>query len=238
MKKVFGILLGILLILSLVLISCSSAPSPSSSAPATTTQPPQTTTAPATTTQPPQTTTAPASSPTSANSPSSIKIGAMLSMTGADSTTGIPSQFVFQYAIDEINKNGGVFVKSLNKKLPLELDLKDNQTDPEKTMAAAEQVNADGCSVTVGTTLAGISANIFEKNKLALVVSQFDTVALTQQGFKYLFDTSKMNSGTVNAIFQMTSSLPKDQVPTKWAMFEEQADWIVELVQLFQARCR
>ena len=55
-------------------------------------------------------------------------------MTGADSTTGIPSQFTFQYAIDEINKNGGVFVKAFNKKIPLELDLKDNQTDPEKTI--------------------------------------------------------------------------------------------------------
>jgi branched-chain amino acid transport system substrate-binding protein len=88
--------------------------------------------------------------------------------------------------------------------------------------------------VVVGTTLAGIAANIFEKNKLSLLVSQFDTVALTQQGFKYFFDTSKLNSGTANSIFQMTSSLPKGAVPTKWAFFEEQADWIVELVQYFK----
>ncbi len=220
MKKVYGILLGILLILSLILVGCTSTTSPSPSAPATTTQSTQTTTTPPV-------------SP-SANAPATIKIGAMLSMTGPDSTTGLPSQFTFQYAIDEINQSGGVFVKAFNKKIPLELDLKDNQTDPEKTFAAAEQVNADGCSVVVGTTLAGISANIFEKNKLALVVSQFDTVALTKQGFKYLFDTSKMNSGTVEAIFQMVASLPKERVPTKWAMFEEQADWIVELVQLFK----
>jgi ABC-type branched-subunit amino acid transport system substrate-binding protein len=90
----------------------------------------------------------------------------MLSITGGDSYTGIMAQFVIQYAIDEINKNGGVFVKAYNKKIPLELDLKDNQTDPEKLMAAAEQLNADGCPVVIGTTLAGISASIFEKNKL------------------------------------------------------------------------
>jgi len=220
-KKVFGILLCILLILSPVLIGCTSTTTPSPSAPATTTQATPTTTAPST-------------PPASANAPATIKIGAMLSMTGPDSTTGIPSQFTFQYAIDEINKDGGVFVKSFNKKIPLELDLKDNQTDPEKTFAAAEQLNADGCSVVVGTTLAGISANIFEKNKLPLVVSQFDTVGLTRAGFKYFFDTSKLNSGTVEAIFQMVSSLPKEQVPTKWAFFEEQADWIVELVEIFK----
>ena len=114
------------------------------------------------------------------------------------------------------------------------MDLKDNQTDPEKTMAAAQQLNADGCPVVIGTTLAGISANIFEQNKLPLLVSQCDTVALTKQGFKYYFDTSKMNSGTATAIFQMIASLPKDQVPTKWAFFEEQADWITEMVQMMK----
>jgi len=95
-------------------------------------------------------------------------------------------------------------------------------------------LNADGCPVVVGTTLAGISANIFEQNKLPLLVSQCDIVALTTQGFKYYFDTSKMNSGTATAVFQMIASLPKDQVPTKWAFFEEQADWITELVQMMK----
>lgn len=202
MKKLFGIILGVLIISSLVITSCAKTPSPTSSA--------------------------------AANAPATIKIGAMLSITGADSATGLPTQWAFQYAIDEINKNGGVFIKAFNKKIPLELDLKDNQTDPEKTMAAAEQLNSDGCPVVIGTTLAGISANIFEKNKLPLVVAQCDVVALTNLGFKYYFDTSKMNSGTSTAIFQLIASLPKDQVPTKWAFFEEQADWIMELVQMMK----
>jgi branched-chain amino acid transport system substrate-binding protein len=211
-KKLFGIILGVLIISSLAIISCAKNPSPSTTAPASTS----------------------AVSTPVANAPAAIKIGAMLSITGADSATGLPSQWAFQYAIDNINKNGGVFVKAFNKNVPLELDLKDNQTDPEKTMAAAEQLNSDGCPVVIGTTLAGISANIFEKNKLPLVVAQCDVVALTQQGFKYYFDTSKMNSGTSTAIFQLIASLPKDQVPTKWAFFEEQADWIVELVQMMK----
>ncbi|HEX7474548.1 MAG TPA: amino acid ABC transporter substrate-binding protein [Dehalococcoidales bacterium] len=219
MKRVLGILLGILLILSLILAGCSSTSSSTTTTTAATSQTTQTTTA---------------SSTAAANAPATIKIGAMLSITGADASTGIPTQFIFQYAIDEINKNGGVLVKAFNKKIPLELDLKDNQTDPEKTMAAAEQLNADGCPVVVGTTLAGISASIFEKNKLPLLVNQFDTVALTQQGFKYFFDTSKLNSGTANAIFQLANSLPTGTLPTKWAFFEEQADWIVEMIQYFK----
>jgi len=207
-KKLFGIILGVLIISSLVITSCAKTPSP--------------------------TTTAPATSSPVVNAPATIKVGVMLSITGADSGTGLPTQWTFQYAIDEINKTGGVFVKAYNKKIPLELDLKDNQTDPEKTMAAAEQLNSDGCPVVIGTTLAGIAANIFEKNKLPLLVSQCDIVALTNQGFKYYFDTSKMNNGTATAIFQLIASLPKDQVPTKWAFFEEQADWIAELVQMMK----
>jgi branched-chain amino acid transport system substrate-binding protein len=213
MKRSLGIILSILLISSLVLAGCSNS----------------TTSTPASTS-----TTSTTSTTTSVNAPAVIKIGGMLSITGGDSSTGIMAQFIFQYAIDEINKNGGVFVKAYNKKIPLELDIKDNQTDPEKLMAAAEQLNADGCPVVIGTTLAGIAANIFEKNKLALLVTQCDVVALTQQGFKYYFDTSQLNSGTAQAIFQLVDSLPKDQVPTKWAFFEEQSDWIIELVQYFK----
>jgi branched-chain amino acid transport system substrate-binding protein len=212
MKKVLFVLLCILVTVTLALPSCTKS--------TTTSAPPESST--------------PAISATTPVAPATIKIGAMLSITGGDSSTGILAQFVFQYAIDEINKNGGVFVKAYNKKIPLELDLKDNQTDPEKLMAAAEQLNADGCPVVIGTTLAGISASIFEKNKLPLLVMQCDVVALTQQGFKYYFDTSQLNSGTAQAIFQLVASLPDEQVPTKWAFFEEQADWIMELVQYFK----
>jgi branched-chain amino acid transport system substrate-binding protein len=213
MKKILFVLLCILVTIVLILTSCSKS----------TTSTPPTSSSPAT-----------SSTTVAANAPATIKIGAMLSVTGGDSSTGVMAQFVIQYAIDEINKNGGVFVKAYNKKIPLELDLKDNQTDPEKLMAAAEQLNADGCPVVIGTTLAGISASIFEKNKLPLLVMQCDVVALTQQGYKYYFDTSQLNSGTAQAIFQLVDSLPKDQVPTKWAFFEEQADWIMELVQYFK----
>lgn len=143
MKRLFGIILGVILILSIIIAGCTSK----------------------------------STSTTAGNAPATIKVGAMLSITGADSSTGLPTQWTFQYAIDEINKAGGVFVKAYNKKIPLELDIKDNQTDPEKTMAAAQQLNADGCPVVVGTTLAGISANIFEQNKLPLLVSQCDIVA-------------------------------------------------------------
>lgn len=140
MKRIVGIFVIALIIIGIVITGCTKTPSPTAKTPSAT-----------------------ATSSPAVNAPATIKVGAMLSITGADSATGLPTQWTFQYAIDEINKNGGVFVKAYNKKIPLELDLKDNQTDPEKTMAAAEQLNADGCPVVIGTTLAGISANILKR---------------------------------------------------------------------------
>jgi branched-chain amino acid transport system substrate-binding protein len=204
MKRVIWAILGILLITSMILVGCSSSTTSSTSA---------------------------SSAATSAagGAPATIKVGVMISTTGGDAPVGGPSQFAFQLAVDDINKAGGVMVKTLNKKLPLELDIRDTQTNPEKVMAAAEQVNADGCVANVGTTLAGISASIFEKNRLPFIVNQQSLDGLSQAGFKYYFNTDKLNSGASKAIFDMTASLPKGSVPTKWALLEEQADWVMEL---------
>ncbi|MBP1708203.1 MAG: Extracellular ligand-binding receptor, partial [Chloroflexi bacterium] len=182
---------------------------------------------------PPPATSSPAPPPGSP-APAAIKIGVMTSVTGPDASSGGPSQFAYQLAIDDINKAGGVFVKAYNKKIPLAMDLRDNQTDPEKVMASAEQINADGCPVAVGTTLGGIAASLFEKNKLPFVVGQQSIVALTKAGFKYYFNIDKLNSGQSAGIFAMTASLPKGSVPTKWAFLEEQADWVIELAGIMK----
>jgi branched-chain amino acid transport system substrate-binding protein len=222
MKRFVWLVLGILLSASLVLLGCSSSPTTSSPATSTTTTTTSTSTTPAT------------SAPVTGSAPETIKIGVMTSITGPDASSGGPSQFAFQLAIDDINKTGGVFVKAYNKKIPLEMDLRDNQTNPDKVMASAEQINADGCPVAVGTTLGGIAAGIFEKNKLPFVVTQQSIVGLTKQGFKYYFNTDKLNSGQSAGIFAMTASLPKGTVPTKWAFLEEQADWVMELAGIMK----
>jgi branched-chain amino acid transport system substrate-binding protein len=216
MKRILWVILGILLVSSLVLVSCSSKTSTTTSSTVTST-------------------TSTAATSTASNAPATIKVGVLVSTTGGDAAIGGPSQFAFELAVNDINKAGGVMVKSFNKKIPLELDVRDTQTNPEKVMASAEQVNADGCAVAVGTTLAGIAANIFEKNQLPFIVNQQGVVALSQAGFKYYFNTDKLNSGESKAIFDMTASLPKGSVPAKWALLEEQADWVMELAGIIKA---
>src|SRR5512136_638464 len=53
--------------------------------------------------------------------PQDIKIGAVVSLTGAGSNVGKHMKQSAELAVSEINAQGGVFVKAYNKKLPITL---------------------------------------------------------------------------------------------------------------------
>lgn len=73
------------------------------------------------------------------NSPAeSIKIGASLPLSGALATFGEGSKFGFQAAVDDINKSGGLLVGG--KKIPVQLIIKDNESDPTKSSSLSSDL--------------------------------------------------------------------------------------------------
>lgn len=164
-----------------------------------------------------------------AEAPKTIKVGVMISLTGPDFQTGGPAKLGYELAVDEINKAGGVMVKAYGKKIPLELVMLDMETNPEKAIARAEAFNAQGVPICVGTTLVGASAEIFEKNKLPVVVSIMTINAIMDRGFKYFFNIGTLNSEIAQVIFDRFTSLPKGTMPTKWAFLKETSDFSTEL---------
>ena len=164
--------------------------------------------------------------------PKTIKIGILVSFTGPDAMVGKPAKDGYEMAVEKINKDGGVYVKEYGKKIPLELLILDMETNPEKAVARAEALNQQDASIVCGTTLMSATSDIFEKNKLPAITSLVTTVGLFERGFKYYFGISKMNDGVVDAIFAAFANIPKGQRPTKWAIWQEQTDWIVELFDL------
>ena len=164
--------------------------------------------------------------------PKTIKIGILVSFTGPDAMIGKPAKDGYEMAVEKINKDGGVLVKEYGKKIPLELSILDMETNPEKAIARAEALNQQNVSVVCGTTLMSATSDIFEKNKLPAITSLVTTVGLFERGFKYYFGMSKMNDGVVDAIFAAFTNLPQDQRPAKWALWQEQTDWIVELFDI------
>jgi branched-chain amino acid transport system substrate-binding protein len=164
--------------------------------------------------------------------PKTIKIGILISFTGPDGMVGKPAKDGYDLAVEKINKGGGVYVKEYGKKIPLELVIMDMETDPEKAVARAEALNQQGVSIVCGTTLMSATSDIFEKNKLPAITSLVTTVGVFQRGFKYFFGISKLNDGIVDALYAVFATIPKGQRPTKWAIWQEQTDWIAELFDL------
>jgi len=170
-----------------------------------------------------------ASPASGAEAPKTIKIGAMISLTGPDGAVGGPAKAGYELAIDEINQAGGVMVKAYGKKIPLELVLVDMETDPEKAIARAEHLNSQNVPVAVGTTLAAAAAEILEKDRLPFVVCFMTIRAVQDRGFKYFFNISPLNDTIPKTVFDVFGTLPKGTMPTKWAFIKQQTDYTTEL---------
>ena len=72
--------------------------------------------------------------------PKEIRVGACESATGMFAGFSAGGMFGLKVAVEDINKQGGVFVKKYNRKLPVKLILVDNQSDPAKAGTLASNL--------------------------------------------------------------------------------------------------
>jgi branched-chain amino acid transport system substrate-binding protein len=85
-------------------------------------------------------TSAPASTPASPAGPGEIVIGAARHMSGMFAGMGQGGDFGFKAAIDDINSQGGIFVKQYNRKIPVKEIMLDSQSDPNKVGSLTESL--------------------------------------------------------------------------------------------------
>lgn len=76
--------------------------------------------------------------PTSQQGPKEIVIGCALSLTGLYGSFGEQGAWGMKAAVEDINKQGGVNVKDLGRKVPIKATIVDNQSDPQKTGSLTE----------------------------------------------------------------------------------------------------
>ena len=57
-----------------------------------------------------------------------IRVGAIVSMTGMNAMTGAEQKWAYEQAVADINKNGGVYVKELDKKMNIKLIFADDKS--------------------------------------------------------------------------------------------------------------
>ena len=80
------------------------------------------------------------SSTASAADRTEIRVGAPLSMTGGGTMPAMEQKWAYETAVADINKKGGVFVKELNKKLPIKLIMADDKSLPDGAAFAMERL--------------------------------------------------------------------------------------------------
>ena len=77
-----------------------------------------------------------------AQAPATIKLGAVIALTGAMASGGKDVREGYEIAVKHINDAGGVFVKQYNKKLPIELIILDDESDSVKTTTRLDKLDS------------------------------------------------------------------------------------------------
>ncbi|MBI5442963.1 MAG: amino acid ABC transporter substrate-binding protein [Deltaproteobacteria bacterium] len=165
----------------------------------------------------------------------SIKLGSVIALTGRMAAGGKDVKAGYDLAIKHINADGGVFVKEVGRKLPLELIVLDDESDPVKTTGRMEKLySVDNVVCYLGgfsslLNIAGLSTA--EKNKVPWVGVTVAAEGPFKKGFKYIFAPFALSGKQVTTFLDLLDSFPKADRPTKIANFEEQSDWGLEVGQ-------
>jgi branched-chain amino acid transport system substrate-binding protein len=134
----------------------------------------------------------------------SIKIGALLSVTGPASNLGAPEAKTLQMLIDDINANGGIIGKKI------ELVIKDTGSNPEKAVSFAKQlIEEEKVFAIIGPSTSGETMavkNIAEGGKTILLSCAAAEVIVNPLA-KYVFKVAPKDSFAVAEIFQQMKKM-------------------------------
>jgi branched-chain amino acid transport system substrate-binding protein len=165
------------------------------------------------------------SSGVSAAEKKEILVGAVNSLTGMNTMTAAECKWAYEQAVADINKKGGVFVKEMNKKLPIKLIFADDKSTPDQGAAAMERlikVNKIDLALSSNITPINIAAaTVCEKYKVyyAIVTSWLDFIE--KENFKWVSDLFTTTTDAAQTPFKIWETLPKDQRPKNPALMTE-----------------
>jgi branched-chain amino acid transport system substrate-binding protein len=160
--------------------------------------------------------------------PATIKLGAVVPLTGRYAAGGNQIKQGYELAVNDINAAGGVDVGGT--KVPLELVVLDDESDATKTVQHLETLFSEGVVAYMGgfgSDLHAAAAGIAEKNKVPYLGVAFAVQGPHNQGFKYLFSPFPKSPALAMSTFDMLDTL--DPKPTNVAIFAETTDWGKEL---------
>src|SRR4029450_5782559 len=166
-----------------------------------------------------------------------IKVGAVVPLTGRYAAGGAQNKAGYEIAVEQINAAGGVNVGG--KKMQLELTMLDDESDPTKTVARLETLAAQGVVAYLGgfgSDLHAAAASIADKNRIPYLGVAFAFYGIHKQGLRYLFSPFPKSPDLAKETFVfLDAAIPAAQRPTKVALFLERTDWGKEMGSLWES---
>ncbi|MHC4160344.1 MAG: ABC transporter substrate-binding protein, partial [Planctomycetota bacterium] len=133
-----------------------------------------------------------------------IKVGAILAVTGPASFLGAPESKTLQMLAEEINSKGGINGKKI------ELIIKDSGANPEKAISFAKQlIEEEKVLAIIGPSTSGETMkikNIMEEAK-AILLSCAAAEVIVNPVAKYVFKTPQKDSFAVKKIFMQMQKM-------------------------------
>jgi branched-chain amino acid transport system substrate-binding protein len=171
------------------------------------------------------------------DAPESIKIGAVVPLTGAFAGGGAQIERGYVYAVEAINEAGGVMVDEFGVALPLELDVRDDASDPNQTTSIMDELAGDDIVAYLGgfaTPVHAAGSATAERNGIPYLGAATSTQALHEQGYQYFFSPFPKSPDMAATVFEMLNGLiPEGERPLQVGIFQEATDWGEELGPLW-----
>ena len=182
-------------------------------------------TAPPTTVTKTVTTTVTATTPPKP-APKEIKIGALPPLTGAMSSDGLDSLWAYQYAIEEVNKKGGVYVAEYGTRIPVKLIYYDCKSDPTTAVSIVDRLySVDGVDYIWGPCGSYVhEAAIPAAMKYGIIYFAIGLSATEphKKGYRYLFSPfSKYYQWSIVSYSCFNDLLPKEERPRRVGIWQE-----------------
>jgi branched-chain amino acid transport system substrate-binding protein len=169
-----------------------------------------------------------------------VKVGAVVPLTGRYAALGAQVRAGYEIAVQQINAAGGVTVGG--KKMPIELTLLDDESDPTKTVARLETLATQGVVAYLGgagSDLHAAAASIGDKNKIPYLGIAFALNSIHKQGLRYLFSPFPKSPDLTKETFVVLDALiPAPQRPRKVALILERTDWGKEMGSLWETQAK
>lgn len=158
-----------------------------------------------------------------------IRVGAINAITGVDAMIGVEQKWAYEQAVADINKEGGVYVKELDKKLPLKLFFADDKSTPDQAAAAMERLvrldKIDFALSSDNTPKNLAAATVCEKYKVFYLINIAWPEMVEAENYQWVGSFFFTPTGAARVPFQIWESLPEaDRIKRPALITEDNLD--------------